>query len=302
MLATTLVLSTAPLLAADDDLGTIGIRFAQLYWDGHPDKRGPLIVLQIEEGLPGAKAGVQRGDIVFAIDGAPVMERDLAEIERKTIRGAVGSTVHLSFVHLDDSQSEMALTRAPYPPYTNPVSDRFAYSIPGSWRIDPRYDFPLQWAPFIAHHGVEDAAFSPDFDFTDSPEYHSYLFFWWLDGTTPLNGKQLESDMVVYFQGLAEQRGQRNGFKPDPAKVSASYSADPVGSQTLGGAPASSFKGVVSIYDTHGKVINLNSEVVTGVCPGSNHTAAFFGMSLQPRQEAIWKSIDAVRDSFRCSR
>jgi hypothetical protein len=28
----------------------------------------------------------------------------------------------------------------------------------------------------------------------------------------------------------------------------------------------------------------------------------FFGMSLQPRQEAIWKSIDAVRDSFRCSR
>jgi hypothetical protein len=131
---------------------------------------------------------------------------------------------------------------------------------------------------------------------------HSYLFFCWLDGAPTLTAKQLESDMVVYFRGLAEQRGQNNGFKPDPAKVSASYSPDPTGSQSLGGAAASSFKGVVSIYDTHGKIINLNSEVVACVCPGSNHTAAFFGMSLQPRQEAIWKGIDAVRDSFRCSR
>lgn len=297
----TLVLCTAPSLA-DDDFGTIGIRFEQLYDDAQPGKHGPLVVLGVEEGLPGAKGGVQRGDIVFAIDGALVMGRDLDEINRKAIRGAVGSIIRLSFVHLDGSQSEMALTRAPYPPHTNPDSDPFAYSIPGSWRIDPRYDFPLQWAPSIAHHGWEDVAFSLDFDFSDSPEYHSYLFFWWLGGTAPLTAKQLESDMVVYFQGLAEQRGQRNGFKPDPAKVSARYSADATGSQSLSGAPASSFQGMVSIYDPHGKVINLDSEVVTGVCPGSNHTAVFFGMSMQPRQEAIWKRIDAVRDSFRCSR
>ena len=71
---------------------------------------------------------------------------------------------------------------------------------------------------------------------------------------------------------------------------------------TLGAAPASSFKGVVSIYDTHGKIITLNSEVVTGVCLGSNHTMAFFGISMQPRQDAIWRRIDAMRDSFRCSR
>jgi len=288
--------------AAADGFGTIGIRFEQLYWDDHPDKRGPLVVLAVEEGLPGAKAGVQRGDIVFAIDGVPVMGRDLAEIERKAIRGPVGSTVHLSFAHLDGSQSELAVTRAPYPPYLNAASDQFAYSIPGSWRIDPRYDFPLAWAASIVYHGSEDVAFSPDFDFSDSPEYHSYLFFWWLDGTPTLTAKQLESDMVVYFQGLAEQRGKRNGFQPDASKVAASYSADPAGPQNFGGATASSFKGVVSIYDTHGKVIDLNSEVVTGVCPGSDHTVAFFGMSMQPRQEGIWKSIDTVRDSFRCSR
>jgi hypothetical protein len=46
----------------------------------------------------------------------------------------------------------------------------------------------------------------------------------------------------------------------------------------------------------------LEKRFYTGVCPGSNHTAAFFGISMQPRQEAIWKRIDAIRDSFLCSR
>lgn len=302
MLAVTLVLCTAPWLAAADDFGTIGIRFEQLYDDAQVNKHGPLVVLDVVEALPGAKAGVHRGDIVFAIDGALVMGRDLDEINRKAIRGPIGSTVRLSFVHLDGSQSELTLTRAPYPPYLNPASDRFAYSIPGSWRIDPRYDFPLPWSPSLAYHGSEDVAFSPDFDFSDSPEYHSYLFFWWLDGTPTLTAKQFESDMVAYFQGLAEQRGRNHGFKPDPSKLAATYSDDPKGSKTLGGAPAASLKGLVSIYDPHGRIINLNSEVVTGVCPGSSHTAVFVGMSMQPRQEAIWKTIDAVRDSFRCSR
>jgi hypothetical protein len=50
------------------------------------------------------------------------------------------------------------------------------------------------------------------------------------------------------------------------------------------------------------KIINLNSEVLTGVCPGSGHTMAFLGMSMQPRHQGSWKSIDVVRDTFRCSR
>lgn len=302
MLVLTLPLCATPWLGAADDFGTIGIRFEQLYDGSQPSQRGPLVVLDVVEGLSGAKSGVHKGDIVFAIDGALVMGKDLDEINRKSIRGPVGSTVRLSFVRLDGSQYELTLTRMPYPPYINPASDPFTYSIPGNWRIDPRYSFPLPWASSIAYHGMEDVAFSPDFDYADSPEYHSYLFFWWLDGTTPLTAKQLESDMVVYFQGLAEQRGQRGGFKPDPTKITASYAADPTGSHTLGAAPASSFQGSVIIYDTHGKLITLNSEVVTGACPGSNHTAAFFGMSMQPRQEEIWKHMDAARDSFRCSR
>jgi PDZ domain len=296
-LATSLLSSSAA-----DDFGTLGIRFEQLYDDAQPGQRGPLVVLDVVEGLPGAKAGVHKGDIVFAIDGTPVMGQALNEINRKSIRGPVGTTVRLSFVRLDGSQYELTLTRMAYPELNNPASDPFAYAVPGSWRMDPRYNFPLLWAPSIAYHGIEDVAFSPDFDDAAAPEYHSYLFFWWLERSAPLDAKQLESDILVYFQGLAEQRGRNHGFKPNLSQVVASYTLDTSGAQTFGGVPARSYQGTVSIYDTHGKVITLNSEVVTCVCPGSNHTAAFFGMSQQPRQGGIWKQIDSVRDSFRCSR
>jgi len=295
--------ATVPISSlAADNFGTLGIRFEQLYDDAQPGQRGPLVVLDVVEGLPGAKAGVHKGDIVFAIDGTRVLGRALDEINRTSIRGPVGTMVRLSFVRLDGSQYELTLTRMTYPPLNNPASDPFAYAVPGSWRMDPRYSFPLQWAPSIAYQGIEDVAFSPDFDDAASPEYHSYLFFWWLEGTVPLDANHLESEMLVYFQGIAEQRGRNHGFSPKLSQVVASYSSDTSGEQTFGGVPARSYQGVVSIYDTHGKVIKLNSEVVTCVCPGSNHMAAFVGMSQQPRHAGIWKQIDSVRDSFRCNR
>jgi hypothetical protein len=296
------LLSAVVALYAADEFGTIGIRFEQLYDEAQPKQRGPLVVLDVIEGLPGAKAGVHKGDIVFAMDGAMVMGKGLDEINRQMIRGPADSTVRLSFVRLDGSQYDLTLTRMAYPPQKNPNADKFAYSVPGSWKIDPRYDFPLPWAPSLSYHGIEDVAFSPDFDDSSSPEYHSYLFFWWLEGTATITATRLESDMVVYFQGLAEQRGRNHGFKPDLSQLSASYTVDPAGPQTLGGTTARSFQGVVTIYDPTGKLIKLNSEVVAAACPGSGRTIVFFGMSQEPRQGAIWKPIDAVRDSFACNR
>jgi hypothetical protein len=90
--------------------------------------------------------------------------------------------------------------------------------------------------------------------------------------------------------------------RSDLSKVSVSYAEDAPASRTFGGAPAHAFSGSVTIWDTHGKLITLNSEVVAAVCPGSNHTAFFFAQSLEPRGGEVWKEIDAVRDSFGCTR
>lgn len=288
--------------AASDEPGTVGVGLAQLYSDQQPNKRGPLVVLRVVEGSPGAKAGIQRGDIVVAVNGAPAMGREFADINAKDIQGPVGGAIRFTFARLDGSQSDITLTRAPYPPHTNPASDPFVYAVPGNWGMDPRWSFPLQWSLTLPYRGVEDLAFAPNFADSSSPEYHSYLFFWWIESPKEFTAGKLQSDMLTYFRGLAEERGRNYGFTPDLSRISAEYSADPQGRLTFGGPTARTFSGTVTIYDTHGKILQLNSEVAASVCPGTGHTAVFFGMSLEPRTGPVWKKLDAIRDTFRCGR
>jgi len=286
--------------SSSDEPGTVGVGLAQLYSDQQPNHRGPLVVLRVVEGLPGAKAGVQRGDLVVAVNGQPVPGRELADINAKEMQGPVGGTIRLALARLDGGQSEINLTRVPYPPHTNAATDPFAYAVPGNWGMDQRWNFPLPWSPKLPYRGVEDLFYAPNFANTNSPEYHSYLFFWWIEGAKVFTSEQLQADMLVYYRGLAQERGKNYGFIPDLSRITVEYRVDPQGRQAFGGSTAAAFSGTVDIYDTHGKIITLNSEVVACVCPGTDHIAAFFGLSLEPRTGPIWTKLEAVRDTFGC--
>jgi PDZ domain len=226
---------------APDDRGTLGIVVRQIFSETQPNHRGPLAVMHVDDDYPAAKAGIRCSDFIVAVNGVPVPGREYSAIFDNDIHGPIGGQVHLTISRYDGSQSEIALVRAPYPPHTNPASDPFAYSVPGSWSMDPRYAFPLPWSPALAYHGFEDLFYTPDFDRTDSPEYHSYLFFLWLEGAPAITASQLQSDMLVYFRGLALERGQTYNFTPDLSKVTSSYSEDPSPSSSYGGAPTRTF-------------------------------------------------------------
>jgi hypothetical protein len=299
----TLLVSSAPLRAAADDRGMVGIVVRQLFSETQPNHRGVLAVMHVVEDSPAAKAGIHCSDFILAVNGAPVPGREFSDIVNKDINGPVGGTVRLSVARFDGSKSEITLVRTPFPPHANPPSDPFVYVVPGSWGSDPRTPFPVPWAPTLPYHGFVDLFFSPNFDRTDSPEYHSYVIFMSLEGTPALSAEQLQSDMLTWFRGLAVERGAANKFTPDLSKVSVTYKEDPATSRTPGGAATRAFSGTETIYDSHGKIITLNSEVrmISG-CGTSNNTVFFFGMSLEPRDGDMWKQLDAIRDTFRCSR
>lgn len=290
---------SAPQSARPDNSGTVGIVVRQLFSDSQPSHRGPLAVMHVFEDSPAAKAGIRCSDFIIAVNGVATPGRNINDILSKELTGTVGGTVRLTVLRYDSSQSDIIV---PYAPYVNPPSDPFAYRLPGDWTTDPRWFFPLPWTSLLPYRGFEDIFFSPNFGETGSQEYHSFLFFWWLEGTPAIGADQLRSDMLIYFRGVSAQRGRNNGFTPDLSKVSASYAEDAPPLSTLGGAPAHAFSGSVTIWDTHGKLITLNSEVVAAVCTASNHTAYFFAQSLEPRGREMWKELDAVRDSFRCTR
>jgi len=299
----TLVVSSAPLRASADDRGMLGIVARQLFSESEPNHRGVLAVMHVVEDSPAAKAGIHCSDFILAVNGVPVPGREFSDIVNKDINGPVGGTVRLTVARFDGSKSEITLVRTPFPPHTNPPSDPFVYVVPGIWSSDPRTPFPVSWAPTLPYHGFVDLFFSPNFDQTDSPEYHSYVIFMSLEGKQMLSAEQLQSDMVTWYRGLAVQRGEAYKFTPDLSKVSVTYKEDSAPSRTFGGTATRAFSGTATIYDTHGKIITLNSEVrmISG-CGTSNNTVFFFGMSLEPRDGDMWKQLDAIRDTFRCSR
>lgn len=287
--------------AMGQEPGTLGLSVLQLYSDAQQNRHGVLIVRAVEPGSAGAEAGVVAGDIIVSVNGTAAEGHDAGDLGRAGLWGAAGDTVRFTVAKMNHPLTEIVLKRRPYTPHVNPATDVFAYSIPGNWQMDPRYPFPLEWAPSIDHKGFEDLAFAPGFDDTNSPEYHSYLIVWWLDGSQALTANGLNKDMVAYFQGLAQQRGRNNKFTPDLTKVAASY-REGQGQQTFGGEPAKNFAGTVTIYDRHGSLITLNSEVIAAACPKADKTAVFFSMSKEPRPAALWRQLDVVRDGFRCAR
>ena len=285
-----------------EEPGTLGIVVRQIFSERQFNHRGPLAVLQVTDDSPAAKAGIHCGDFIFAVNGVPVPGRELSEIMEKEIDGPVGGTVRLTIARFDGSQSEITLVRVPYPPHVNTASDPFVYVVPGVWDNDPRYKFPLPWAPTLSYHGYVDLYFSPNFGRTDSPEYHSYVFFMSLEGTHMMSAEQVEKTMATWFRGLAVERGGNFGFTPDLSKVSGSYEEDSAAARTPGGGEARAMRGTENIWDTHGKVITLNSEVLILNCAASNSTAFYFSASLEPRDGPMWKQLHAIGDTFRCAR
>lgn len=293
MLAPTAVLAQVP--------GTLGFSLVQLYGDQQSNKRGVLLVRAVDPGSAAEEAGIGVGDIIVSVNGMATESHDGGELGRAGLWGAAGESVRLMVVKGHSAPAERVLTRKPYAPHVSRPTDAFYYSIPGNWQMDPRYPFPLPWSTSIAYKGFEDLAFAPGFDDSNSPEYHSYLILWWLDGAPGFTSERLEKDMVIYFQGLAEQRGRNNKFTPDLSKVTASY-RESAGPDSFGGAAAKNFAGTVTLYDRHGSLITLHSEVVTSVCPAAGETAVFFSMSKELRPAALWKQFDAARDGFRCDK
>src|SRR5438067_9373082 len=76
-----------------------------------------------------------------------------------------------------------------------------ACAKPATWRTEV-IPFPLDFAPAIAHRGVEELQFPPGFFDPNSPARWSYTFVWRLDDAAPLAPDALAGELTAYFEGL----------------------------------------------------------------------------------------------------
>ena len=62
--------------------------------------------------------------------------------------------------------------------------------------------FPLDFAPQLAHKGVEELRFSPGFFDPAMPGYWSYAFVWRTEDPAEMDAAALGAELVTYFRGL----------------------------------------------------------------------------------------------------
>jgi hypothetical protein len=92
-------------------------------------------------------------------------------------------------------------TPSPPPePTTKPPSP---WPVPTGFRGET-IPFPLDFAPGLAHKGVEELRFAPGFFDPAAPGYWSYAFAWRTDDAAALDAAALGGELTTYFRGLID--------------------------------------------------------------------------------------------------
>lgn len=92
---------------------------------------------------------------------------------------------------------------APPAPATAPAAAvaTSAWPVPAGFRGET-IPFPLDFAPGVAHKGVEELRFAPGFFDPGAPGYWSYAFVWRTGDAAELDAAALGDQLTLYFRGL----------------------------------------------------------------------------------------------------
>jgi hypothetical protein len=111
--------------------------------------------------------------------------------------------------------------RAPQPPPAPPT-----WPLPAGWKHET-IPFPLEFAPSLAHRGVEELRFPPGFLDEASPNRWSYAFVWRLDDAAALEAPQVAAELVAYFRGLlVSVDGDKQRIDPSQITATAERKGD----------------------------------------------------------------------------
>ena len=137
----------------------------------------------------------------------------------------------------------------------------FQWPLPAGWRKET-IPFPLGFAPALKYRGVEELRFMPGIFDPKAPDFWSYSFAWWLEGSPAPDTKSLQADLTRYFAGLCQAVGGTK-FRFDPQRFSATLRAVP--RSPAGSDPSTRFEGTIDLYDAFvtGKPIRLAVKIRT---------------------------------------
>src|SRR6185295_13678266 len=95
----------------------------------------------------------------------------------------------------------------------------YQFPAPEGWRSE-RIEFPIPFAKDLDYKGFEDLRFAPGMFKSEAPDYFSYAFLFWVEGSISLEPKSLEKDLMKYYKGLCGAVGKSRKLDLDLSKIS----------------------------------------------------------------------------------
>jgi hypothetical protein len=178
------------------------------------------------------------------------------------------------------------------PPYSIPA--------PAGWGKE-RMEFPLGFAKDLDYKGHEDLRFAPGMFKADAPDYFSYAFVMWLEGTLAFDPPTLEKDLTKYYKGLCTSVAESRKLTLDLSKIAVKVVRQEKKGR-LGGEEADTFHAQIDWYDPFvtGKPMTLHVELWSRSADGKKRSCLVAIASPKEKTEPIWTALRKIQDGFTC--
>ncbi|HEV8512699.1 MAG TPA: hypothetical protein VGQ59_05465 [Cyclobacteriaceae bacterium] len=143
--------------------------------------------------------------------------------------------------------------------------------------------------------GIEDIRYTPGWGNSQSEQYLSYGFLWYLDGSIATSEEWIEKNLTSYYTGLLK-KDTDNQNQPSKKLQSVNTWVTEVASES--GDLKTYFGSVAMPNYADQKQITLNCIVHVKSSPNQNKTFVFFEVSPQFLNDKIWKSLDQLWLNF----
>jgi len=165
------------------------------------------------------------------------------------------------------------------------------YKLPVSGWNTEKEPFPIPFATTIPYKGIVDIRFTNGWGIANDPEYFSYCFLWYMDGTIDFTESSLQRDFETYYNGL--NTGATNTVTNAIVKKA---KASPGYEQT--------FDCTINTFDKFikQKPVTLHCQVNLKKCTTANKTIAFFTVSPSDLNSEVWKKFNTIRDGVECTK
>ena len=159
------------------------------------------------------------------------------------------------------------------------------------WRSE-RLAFPISFAPSLDYKGIEEVRFAKGWGNSDSEEFWTYTFLWYLDEDPKTTEVTLQNDIEAYFNGLMNVVGKG---KEIPQTNAVFVKKEKIGTATT-------YVGKVKVFDAFftKSIQTLQVKIVADYCEQQKKHTVLFTFSPQPYTHDVWKTLDGITMSQEC--